>query len=90
MEYTIADNAETVSVSEFRFAIFCVENKIHDLSACVGKRERSRWLSEARATGARLIATTCKRAKREDWERRERAIDRSAALICRVSEEIFG
>jgi hypothetical protein len=80
--FTIADQAETVPVAEFRNRI----EHLHALVSCdyhsaVGENERARWCDSARLIGAELIATTCKRATLRDWEARERAIDRSAVML---------
>lgn len=73
----------TVPVAEFRDQIdhlFDVVNR--DYHAC-GRRadELERWARTARAVGAELCAMTCQRATQRDWDRRERAIERSATLL---------
>ena len=82
-EYTIAPSPSFVSVREFRQAIEHLERKIRvDRHSAVGVAEKSRWAEETRRVASSLIATSCKRAKSDDWIRRERAIDRSASLVC--------
>lgn len=83
--YTIADNARAVRVAEFRNAIEHVERLVHcDRHSCVSDAEKARWIEAARRIGRELIATTCKRARREDWDRRERAIDASTDAIFKM------
>ena len=73
-----------VPVAEFRQAIEHLERKVRcDYGACVNNDERARWAVCTRIVGAELIGMTCKRATQEDWDRRERAIDRSADLLSR-------
>ena len=83
--YTVSPNAKPVKVADFRNAIDHLERLVHvDFVACVGQREREQWVERARRTGRDLISITCKRAKADDWDRRERAIDTSTKMIGRV------
>lgn len=81
-EITMWENPETVAVSEFRNRIEHLERKVNcDRHACKGPQEIERWIREAQRVGSELSRTTCKRAKAEDWTRREKAIQRSADAI---------
>ena len=81
-DFTIADDAVAVPVAAFRDEIERLERHVHvHYSACVTDAERARWVELARAAGRDLIRTTCKRAKRADWLRRERALDASTDKI---------
>lgn len=79
---TISENPEIVPVAEFRDRIKHLERIIHvDACACVDGVELGRCRRIAQRIGAELIASTSKRAKLEDWERRERVIERSTAFV---------
>ena len=81
-EYTLGKKNEAVNVAEFRNRIQHLERTIHiDRHACVGSDEKALNVDNARRVGVLLIATTCKRATHDDWERRERIIDLSTAYI---------
>lgn len=83
-----ASETTTVPVAEFRQVIEHLERLIScDYHSARGEQELLRWKDRARNVGAELIGLTCKRATLEDWQRRERAIDRSAALITREPGE---
>lgn len=78
-----------VKVSDFRDRIAGLERLCqYDHGACVGARELELWLLRARRVGAEVSAMVCKRANAADMARRERAIDRSAALIVRTLETL--
>lgn len=82
MERTLAPHPVAVPVREFRARISHLERLVNvDRHACRGAVELARWRRAAQRIGSELIATTCARATREDWERRERAIERSASLL---------
>lgn len=81
MERTPAPHPVAVPVREFRARISHLERLVAvDRSACKGADELARWRRTAQRIGSELIATTCALATREDWERRERAIERSTRL----------
>jgi GTP cyclohydrolase III len=85
--YTMPDASEavTVKIADFRRAIEHLERKLHvDYHACVGAAERAAWAAQARRVGSELIRLVCKRATADDMDRRERALDRSTALIAKV------
>jgi hypothetical protein len=76
---------ETVNVSEFRNRIEHLERRIHcDYHSARDGAEKRNWRAVTERVGAELIATVCKRATQDDWDRRERAIDRSTDLISRI------
>lgn len=80
--YTIAYPAEEVSVAEFRQRTSHLERLVNcDFHACSNALERARWAVTATRIGGELIATTCKRAKADDWARRESAIEASSARL---------
>lgn len=80
--YTLSSNPEIVAVRKFRNRIARLERKLNvDRHSCVTATERQVWVEEARAAGRALIGTSCKRAIKADWDRRERAIDMSTTLI---------
>ncbi len=80
--HTVANDAVVVKVADFRNAIERLERIVRvDRHACVGTKERARWFEIACRAGRDLIQTTCKRANRGDWDRRERAIDASTDAI---------
>lgn len=79
--YTLAGELTTVGVAEFRNRVDHLMQLVKvDYHACVNDKERADWVARARKVGGELIATTCKRATQTDWDRRERALDRSAKL----------
>lgn len=79
---TLSADPETVPVAVFRGRIAHLEKLINvDRHSCANERERERWARAVRRIGSELIATTCRRATAEDWERRERIIDRSTDLL---------
>jgi len=83
--YTTATPVAAVPVAEFRNRIQHLERLVHaDYGACVNAAERANWAASARRIGSELIHTTCRRATVEDWNRRERAIDRSTSLLMRL------
>jgi len=83
---TVSATASVVPVAKFRDAVEHVERLLTvDRHACVTAGEVAQWRDRLRAAGADLIATTCKRALMSDWERRERAIDRSASVLAAVA-----
>lgn len=87
MLYTMptADQAVTVKVAEFRGAIEHLERLVRcDWHACVNNAERARCIDSMKRVGAELICMVCKRATVDDMNRRERVIDRSAAIIVGV------
>jgi hypothetical protein len=74
-EYTIGTAPENVTVSEFRSRIQYAERLFHtDRQACVGAAEKAQNEAMVKAACYELIGTVCKRAKFDDWERRERII----------------
>ncbi len=80
--YTVADNAKAVRVADFRNAIERLESLVQvDFHACVSAAERTRWVEAAKRVGHELIGTTCKRADKATWERRESAIEASTDRI---------
>lgn len=80
--FTLDSDAAVVTVATFRNQIEHLERKVRsDYGACVSDHERARWVIEAQIVGADLIAMTCSRATVADWERRERAIERSTKLV---------
>lgn len=80
--YTIVYPAEEVSVAEFRQRTSHLERLVnYDFHACSNALERARWAAIATRVGGELIATTCKRAKADDWARRETAIETSSARL---------
>lgn len=84
-EFTVAADAETVTVAEFRNRIEHLETIIHtDRHSVVGGKELARWVDRARNVGSELIGTTCKRATAADWLRRERILDRSTTTLVRA------
>lgn len=83
--YTVTTDAELVNVAEFRHRILQLEELVsRDYHACANASERARWAETARRVGSKLISTVCSRAKAGDWDRRERAIDRSTTLLLKV------
>ncbi len=88
-EYTLSANATPVPVREFRNAIDALFRVCRvDFPACVGAKEQTNWVPRARLVASRLLAMDCKRARVEDWDRREVAIERATALVLRVSLEL--
>ena len=80
--YTISSDAVAVPVAEFRNATDALSRVCRvDYHACVGASEKAQWVARARRVAARLIGMTCKRARCEDWNRRESAIDRATTLV---------
>lgn len=83
--YTIASDAQAVKVADFRNAIERLERIVRvDYHSAVGADERAQWVERARRAGRDLMRTVCKRAKRGDWDRRERALDASTDRIMAV------
>lgn len=81
-EITISENPEVVPVREFRNRISLLERLVNvDRHACKGAHEVERWRLTVQRIGSELIATACKRATAQDWQRRERIIDRSARML---------
>lgn len=86
--HTVESITSTVSVAEFRnltdhlFRVCRV-----DFNACKGESERAKWVEQCRKVAGWVREAGCKRAKREDWDRRESALELSATLIIRVLEE---
>lgn len=79
--YTI-DSATDVSVATFRNQVEHLEQVVNcDWHSCVGPSEKARCVDIAKRVGAELVGMTCKRATIADWDRRERAIERSCKLI---------
>lgn len=75
---------KVVTVSEFRDAIDHVFKICTDFSSCIGDKEKAHWVEIACRFGSELKQTICNRATERDWDRRERALDRSAGLIAKV------
>ena len=74
----------TVRIAEFRNQIARLEDIVNrDWHACVTAREQAHCIETAKRAGSELIHMSCKRATVADMDRRERAIDRSTALITR-------
>ena len=83
--YTIGDNPENVNVAEFRNRIDHLEDVFYrDRHACVGAAEKAYNIRIIRSVGAVLINTTCKRAKKVDWDRRELILDDSVSYLSKV------
>lgn len=88
--FTIPSAAEAnmVNVATFRDQTENLDRCCRvDFPACVNHSERTRWAEVTRKVASDLMAMTCKRAKHEDWVRRERAIDQSASMVGKV---LFG
>ncbi len=87
--YTTGENREVVKVAEFRNRIAHLERIFHaDWCACVGEAERNYNLRIMERIGRELIDTTCKRATKQDWERREKIIDSSTSRLCEYKKAI--
>ena len=85
--YTQPDSSDvkTVKVAEFRQRIESVEQYCHcDYHACVTDAERLRWADMTARAAAELSGMACARATKQDMDRRERALDKSATLIIKV------
>lgn len=81
-QYTMSDAAVLMSVSDFRDNIRTVEDNLHvHRNACCGSRERALFINTLKRSTQRLIDSVCRRAKPEDWERRERSIKEATDLI---------
>jgi hypothetical protein len=80
--YTLSESLDFVSVAAFRLKMSHLEGIVNiDRHACCGTEEVARWIVSAQRVGAELIRTSCKRATHEDWDRRERIIERSSDTI---------
>lgn len=80
--YTTGESATTVSVGDFRKAIEHLERVCNvDYHSARQGAERAQWREIARRVGVELIGLTCKRATVADWDRRERALERSTKLL---------
>lgn len=83
--HTIEDITEIVKVREFRTRMDHLARVVHvDYHACATQRELENWVEICRRVASELRRTGCKRAKREDWDRRESYLDASASLIAKV------
>lgn len=83
--YSISENAEVVNVAEFRDRISHLEHSIRcDKQSCVGEKEKTHWLHIMKGISSELFNTTCKRAKVQDWDRRERIIDEATMIIIKA------
>ncbi len=81
-KYTRIENTEIVSVGEFRSRVRHLERVFHnDRHACVGDAEKAGNLRIMFNVMQELICTESKRAKFEDWEERERIIDKCSSYI---------
>jgi hypothetical protein len=82
---TVSKNSSAVPVSEFRERIQHLERSYQvDRCSCVGAAEKASHLEIIRRIYGQLLETTCKRAKSEDWIRRERIIDTVAEFIIKA------
>lgn len=76
---------ERVPVRELRNRTDALVRMVRvDLQACVNHTELMRWAEQCRRMGRELTATGSARAKLEDWDRRERALDHSASTLIRI------
>jgi hypothetical protein len=81
-EYTISDNIKNVKVSELRNLTDQLMRIVNfDSKQCVGNPEKSACVETARRIGSELMGTVSLRAKKSDWDRRERALDMSFNYI---------
>lgn len=83
------DTIETyVSVSEFRAATDALFRHVtYHVGNAIDDVELKANADMCRRSAQRLSSLGCKRAKREDWQNRERALDRSASLLSKI---LFG
>lgn len=81
VKYTVSEKAKNVRVSDFRTLIDSVFRTMnYDLKSCVDQKEKDLCIDILKKSTKELIETSCKRACKADWERRERAIEESVGL----------
>lgn len=86
--YTQGNCLITVPVAEFRNQVGMLEDQVNlHYHSCVGASERAHWAEMTQRVGRKLLNLHSKRATKQDWDRREKALERSTVLIAKV---LFG